>query len=422
MGALRNKLPFLLLGRTSRSNLPGFKNQRQIIMKKNLLIISTVYHPYQIGGAEISTQLLAEELTKYFNVFVLTHGLVDEDFVLNGVTVVRRFFGAGSKAIINECRCKKTNFVLRAVSKWGDLFGNRRVSKVFSKVLERIKPTYIVYSGGCSRMGRKTLIDLGYKRSIKQIYIIRDPSFLYFKSLRKSLSLIDTIYSNRNKKTLERIGAVVGITDSILRYHESAGFVFKKRYVIPNIVGTEKTNCIHPSLKKKNVLYVGAISKNKGVDFLIDSFLRASSIPRETKLVLVGGLVDVRVPKNNRVVYLGKKDKNEVHKLMAENYVVVLPSVWAEAFGRVLVEASNNSTLAIGSDSGGIPEVLGFDDDYIFKSLSEDDLLTKINRVLNLSDIEYLSALEHQQKLFEKFNAHEVGNQFLDLFRSIEED
>lgn len=38
---------------------------------------------------------------------------------------------------------------------------------------------------------------------------------------------------------------------------------------------------------------------------------------------------------------------------MKKSKVVVLPSEWEEAFGRVLIESIFNGTIAIGSDRGG---------------------------------------------------------------------
>jgi glycosyltransferase involved in cell wall biosynthesis len=68
--------------------------------------------------------------------------------------------------------------------------------------------------------------------------------------------------------------------------------------------------------------------------------------------------------------------------------ILVLPSrrvgMWAEQFGRVLVEAMAARTLVIGSSSGAIPEVIG-DAGFIFEENNENDLFRVLSQVVDLS-------------------------------------
>ena len=54
-----------------------------------ILIINTYYYPAFVGGAEISVKLLAEGMVKAGNsVFVLTTGLEEKVYRVNGVIVI----------------------------------------------------------------------------------------------------------------------------------------------------------------------------------------------------------------------------------------------------------------------------------------------------------------------------------------------
>lgn len=377
-------------------------------MNKKILIVSAIYYPYHLGGAEISTQLLAEGLAKSFEVSVVTHNLTNCVEKLNGVTIFRRNFGLGSRLVINEINNKKNSSFSKFISKLKDIFNNKKSAKVFSNLINEIKPNCIVFSGNCFRMGRRTLISVANCLHLKQVFIIRDPSLLYFKSLRESFSFLDNWYRRKNIKLLKSMDSVIGISNDILQAHINSGFIFKNPCVVPNIIDNNDSFYLKPSEKKKNILYVGMLSKNKGVDFLISSFLKNTILPPETKLILIGGNVDINIPKNDCIINLGKLDLLTTYKIMSENYVVVLPSIWKEAFGRVLVEASFNSTIAIGSKSGAIPELMNYDNDFLFDVLDENCLLSKLRHIFSLSFYEYEENVKKQHQYFEQYNSESV--------------
>jgi glycosyltransferase involved in cell wall biosynthesis len=77
--------------------------------------------------------------------------------------------------------------------------------------------------------------------------------------------------------------------------------------------------------------------------------------------------------------------------------ILVLPSrrkaMWAEQFGRVLVEAMAAGKIIIGSSSGAIPEVIG-NAGYVFRENDSNDLAVKIESVLRISETDRSQLLE----------------------------
>ena len=62
--------------------------------------------------------------------------------------------------------------------------------------------------------------------------------------------------------------------------------------------------------------------------------------------------------KNNRIIVHGKLDNAELSRVYDECDVAVVPSIWPEPFGRVVIEANLHALPAIVSDCGGMPEII----------------------------------------------------------------
>ena len=156
--------------------------------------------------------------------------------------------------------------------------------------------------------------------------------------------------------------------------------------------------------------YVGRLLHMKGVDLLVAAFAKLANSEPDAKLLLVGS-GDAEESVNAQIDLLGIRDRvvqvpvvphTQVPDYMHMLDVLVLPSrrvgMWAEQFGRVLVEAMAARKIVIGSSSGAIPEVIG-DAGFVFEENNADDLHIKLSSALGLSGSE-LSAL--QDKAFER--------------------
>ena len=111
------------------------------------------------------------------------------------------------------------------------------------------------------------------------------------------------------------------------------------------------------------IIYVGRFTDCKGIPFLIESFSRALESNINAKLFLVGDGVEMGKIRTNvsllniesHVIFMGYQESPRNFISIAD--LLVLPSK-EEGFGRVLLEAMEAGTPVIGTNIGGIPEII----------------------------------------------------------------
>ena len=163
------------------------------------------------------------------------------------------------------------------------------------------------------------------------------------------------------------------------------GWPEKKIVVKGNFIGEEPRNTQN-TRKKDQIVYVGRLSKEKGVETLIkafrllcdDDFSRIECKDRKVngdgenplcpvrplrlKLVIVGDGVDrpelEKLATGFNVEFLGLKPTSIVKTIMAESKAAILPSEWWETFGLTVVESMLEKTPVVVSDLGALPEIV----------------------------------------------------------------
>ena len=107
-------------------------------------------------------------------------------------------------------------------------------------------------------------------------------------------------------------------------------------------------------------LVYGRLTAQKGVGLLLSAWRRAQ-LPDNWILLLAGDAdPDVRLavadPRHRSVRLLERRD--DVSGLLGVADVTVLPALWEEPFGRVVIESMAAGVPVIASRRGGIPEIL----------------------------------------------------------------
>jgi glycosyltransferase involved in cell wall biosynthesis len=116
--------------------------------------------------------------------------------------------------------------------------------------------------------------------------------------------------------------------------------------------------------RPSSILYVGRISPQKGVEYLVRAVARLEG---RSILTLVGDgpwrpqaekLAGELIGARHEVAFTGWLPHDQVRRLYRTHEVVALPSVWPEPFGRVGLEATGAGKPVVAFDVGGIREWL----------------------------------------------------------------
>ena len=149
--------------------------------------------------------------------------------------------------------------------------------------------------------------------------------------------------------------------------------------IIPNAIDFKKNKIDKEKialLKKqynsdsnKIFLYVGRLLKSKGVPQLIEAFDKYNQKNKDSKLLIIGDtdggkegrdikkIINIAVAKNKNIQYLGFIKPDNLPNYQAIADCQIIPSIWEEAFGLVVLEAMAAGLKIIASKSGGIPEI-----------------------------------------------------------------
>jgi glycosyltransferase involved in cell wall biosynthesis len=153
----------------------------------------------------------------------------------------------------------------------------------------------------------------------------------------------------------------------------------------PETFGLEHT--LRPERDKINILFVGRLFKEKGVNLLIDAI---SKVSRPVRLVVAGdgwekealvGLAD-SLGVGDKVTFLGFQSSHELRELYSQCDIFVMPSVWPEPFGMVGLEAGLFRKPVISFNVGGVSDWLTDGENGLLLSKPDLNLLTEaINKL-----------------------------------------
>jgi glycosyltransferase involved in cell wall biosynthesis len=110
--------------------------------------------------------------------------------------------------------------------------------------------------------------------------------------------------------------------------------------------------------KEDYFLFVGRLSREKGIDLLLEAFKKVSY-----KIDIVGdgpekGKVLDAVKSNSNFIYSGYQDEKTIIAKMKKAKALVFPSVCYEGFPMVVLEAFSSGTPVIAAEMGSIKEIV----------------------------------------------------------------
>lgn len=205
---------------------------------------------------------------------------------------------------------------------------------------------------------------------------------------------------------------------------------FKKKIESSKLIHTKVVHLCNPCLNEpvkeinKNpenyFLYLGRLSKEKGIDLLIKAFTDIDShlhiVGKGQEKNNLRKLTD-ELSLNNKVKFLGFKSGDELNKIIYNSKVVVLPSQRYENGPYSAIEALSMGKPLIVSSYGGLPELID-QNGYIFNS--EEELNEILSRLSLISQDEYkLLCSNSLNKYMNSYYKSDYVQKLFDLYKEI---
>jgi glycosyltransferase involved in cell wall biosynthesis len=176
--------------------------------------------------------------------------------------------------------------------------------------------------------------------------------------LSRSLAAVAESYATRLRGALAKVDCYVAPSEFLARKVIEMGLPARRMEVVPN--GVREAPPQACTSQRRGLLYVGRLSVEKGVDFLVTAAAGLAEAP----LCIVGDGPDAdrlrRLAESLSadVRFDGWTDADGVRERMAAAELLCVPSVWYENCPGVVLEAMAVGLPVVASDLGGLTELL----------------------------------------------------------------
>jgi len=247
--------------------------------------------------------------------------------------------------------------------------------------------------------------------------------------------------------TMRRSNAIIALNKTMMRaIVEKARVDPQKIFVVPNGVNTEFFKPGIPADDvarryglegRRVVLFVGRVTYAKGVHLLLKAFKELITSYRDLKLVIAGPLSDhfgeeepspyakilmnyaeKNLPRDS-YIFTGAVDRDTLRKLYSLAYVCVLSS-YAEAFPMVLIEAMASGCPVIGSNAGGVVDVIDEGiTGFIFRKGDYMDLKEKMKFLLGDEALRKVLSINCREVAEKRYSWEAIALKLKNVYESI---
>lgn len=341
--------------------------------KLKVALISYYYQKPTISGVGVHVRNLAKYLVKHnCEVHIFCHGDTDNYYKENSAYV---------------------HVIGRILIPTGDSFSKKRLeydifeSDVIKEIVrENLKRKFDVIHTHGALTKAAFILKKVYK--LKWVHTFHAIEKLRVKDLSKEEKQFEDLISWIEHTTNYCDGAIFVSKD--LSYNGKKQYVLKSTKVIPNGVDFELFR--YCPITKKNVLFIGRFSKDKGIDLLPELIEQIMMIKDATFTAVCpynsaeGELKEIR----DLITKLEQRYKERLRiittpqyqekliKLYQESQVYIQPSKY-ESFGLCILESMAIGRPVVAFNVGGIPEVIG-DSGFIVNNKRE--FIYKVKQLL----------------------------------------
>ena len=224
-------------------------------------------------------------------------------------------------------------------------------------------------------------------------------------------------YARKTKAYKDCITRFACITNFQKKKLIGAGYDEKKISVIPNSVDLledTRTN------KGKYVAFCGRLSKEKGVDLIIEVARKHPEIPFKLAGAIREDFTIINKPQN--VELLGYVSGEDLQKFYRSASFIIMASRCYEGFPMSILEAAQYTKPTIAPDHGGFTEIIGKGSESIgrlFKPADVNELEKQVVDLWNHPDKSKILGEKAYEKLKNQYSTEVIYNQWIDMIHQV---
>ena len=291
-------------------------------------------------------------------------------------------------------------------------FGTHEVKRKFSILLDDFQPDIVHFHNVHSQLS-PVIVQIAHERGIKTVWTIHDCKLLCprLDCLRNGKQICELCFTDK-KQVLKNRCMKNSLFASIIAYLEAqkwtreklekytdvfvcpsqfmaskmiqGGFDRNKIVTLCNFIDIEKTQK-EDYAKENYYCFIGRLSHEKGVKTLIEV---AKQLPFHLKIIGGGPLSEElqQSTNNDNIEFLGYKNWDEIKNIVGKARFSVIPSECYENNPLSVIEAQCLGTPVLGTNIGGIPELIESKiNGLLFELRNAEDLKTKIEQMFSMN-------------------------------------
>ncbi|AKD03981.1 glycosyl transferase group 1 [Pontibacter korlensis] len=188
---------------------------------------------------------------------------------------------------------------------------------------------------------------------------------------------------------LRRATATIAVSEAVRRKSRCNAVVIGNPY---------RTNLfrIIPAVPRNNSLvYLGRLVSDKGIDLAIKALYKLSPVYENLSLTIIGSGPEreslekmvLQFGLEDRVKFMGALRGQLLVNCLNSHKILLVPSIWEEPFGNIVLEGMACGCIPIVSDGGGLPDAVG-DAGLKFQRGDVDALSDRITEILENGKLE----------------------------------
>lgn len=191
-------------------------------------------------------------------------------------------------------------------------------------------------------------------------------------------------------------------------------------YHIPNAIDMSKIPIEGKRLFLKQIIFVGRLSKEKGIIQLLNIL---EFLPKDVNLLILGSgplenLITEAAQKSPNLKYLGYKSKEETLELMKGSDLLIQPSL-VEGISSTLLEAMACNIPIIASNVSGNRELITNNENGFLIDPNNPELIAKCIVELLLDKEKYSKFVEKSLNVVRNYSLEKIGKQYFELYCSL---